>query len=183
MGLRGGRRGCLPSTPQLATGGGDGRARQRLHRGLWQQPGAEGRPGGHDHDSGGTGVLGYGGDGGPASQALLAEPRGLATDARGNVYIADADNHRVWKVDPAGMITSFAGSDVLGGVIGTPVGGILNTRVLRFSPNSADLVIDLFVVDADSQLMPLNPDDLSIPRFIEYSGTAVTTQASVGIGP
>ena len=61
----------------------------------------------------GTGEAGYGGDGGPAYQAQLSSPRGVAADSRGNVYIADAGNHRVRRVDPTGTITNFAGSDVL----------------------------------------------------------------------
>jgi sugar lactone lactonase YvrE len=49
------------------------------------------------------------GDGGPATAARLFFPSGVATDAQGNVYIADADDHRVRKVDPSGTITTVAG--------------------------------------------------------------------------
>ena len=58
----------------------------------------------------GTGVRGFAGDGGPAIQALLDYPRGVAVDASGNLYIADYDNHRIRKVDPSGTITTIAGS-------------------------------------------------------------------------
>ena len=57
---------------------------------------------------------GYGGDGGPATRALLQTPTGLATDARGNLYIADTDNHRVRMVNPVGVITTVAGNGQFG---------------------------------------------------------------------
>jgi autotransporter-associated beta strand protein len=43
-------------------------------------------------------VIGFGGDGGPALTASLGGPSGLATDAAGNLYIADAPNDRIRKV-------------------------------------------------------------------------------------
>ena len=58
----------------------------------------------------GTGDYGFGGDGGPAANALLNEPQGLAVDGSGNLYIADSGNERVRRVDPSGTITTIAGS-------------------------------------------------------------------------
>jgi sugar lactone lactonase YvrE len=58
----------------------------------------------------GTGKLGYGGDGGPATSALLSGPEGLALDGAGNLFIADANNSVIRKVNPAGTITTVAGN-------------------------------------------------------------------------
>ena len=58
----------------------------------------------------GTGEEGFGGDGGPATEAKLNWPTGVAADDDGNVYIADRNNERVRKVDPEGIITTFAGT-------------------------------------------------------------------------
>ena len=58
----------------------------------------------------GTGDPGFSGDGGPATQAGLVGPRGMAVDAIGNVYIADGSDHRIRRVDPDGVITTFAGT-------------------------------------------------------------------------
>ena len=57
---------------------------------------------------------GFGGDGGPATRALLNTPTGLATDARGNLYIADTFNDRVRMVNPVGVITTVAGNGQFG---------------------------------------------------------------------
>jgi hypothetical protein len=56
----------------------------------------------------GTGEQGFGGDGGPATSALLDSPEGIAFDAAGNLYIADSGNHRIREVT-AGVIATLAG--------------------------------------------------------------------------
>jgi len=61
-----------------------------------------------NHFAGGGAMLG---DGGPASAAGLNGPQGVAVDAAGNVFIADAANLRVRRVDAVtGVITTYAGN-------------------------------------------------------------------------
>src|SRR5438270_389125 len=60
------------------------------------------------------GVLGYSGDGGPAKNAALSFPSGIALDAAGNLYFADKGNSRIRKIDPAGIITTVAGTGTTG---------------------------------------------------------------------
>ena len=57
----------------------------------------------------GTGEPGFSGDGGPASEARLADPEYLWMDTAGNLYLTDGDNNRVRKVDRAGIISTIAG--------------------------------------------------------------------------
>jgi hypothetical protein len=61
----------------------------------------------------GTGTPGFGGDGGPATQAQLTGPRDVAVAGDGAFYIADGESHRVRRVDTSGRIATVAG-------IGTP---------------------------------------------------------------
>jgi len=60
----------------------------------------------------GNGVPGFAGDGGPAAQASLNAPSGVAVDLLGNLLIADTGNQRIRKVTPDGMITTVAGNGV-----------------------------------------------------------------------
>ena len=64
----------------------------------------------------GSGSRGYSGDGGQALSAQLSNPRGVAVDSAGNLYIADTSNFRIRKVTPAGIITTVAG----GGTVSIP---------------------------------------------------------------
>jgi len=54
----------------------------------------------------GNGTMGYSGDGGPATAAQLSHPSAVVMDSQGNLFIADAGNGRIRKVDPNGTITT-----------------------------------------------------------------------------
>ena len=60
----------------------------------------------------GNGVEGFGGDGGPATEAQLDFVGAIAVDATGNVYFTDLNTARVRKVDPSGTITTVAGGGI-----------------------------------------------------------------------
>src|SRR5579872_1834764 len=62
----------------------------------------------------GIGFPGFSGDGGPAAQAQLNAPYGVAADSAGNIYIADLGNNRVRKVAPDGSISTVAGTGQAG---------------------------------------------------------------------
>jgi len=94
----------------------------------------------------GDGNWGYGGDGGPATGAQLYDPRGLSLDAAGNLYISDAWNMRIRKVDTSGIITTVAGT----GIEGYDGDGGAATQSQLYFP--ADVAVDaagnLYLADA-----------------------------------
>jgi sugar lactone lactonase YvrE len=70
----------------------------------------------------GTGEKGFAGDGGPALQAKFSLPIGqqghpaahIARSAAGDLYLADTDNNRIRRIDPAGIVSTVAGTGVAG---------------------------------------------------------------------
>ncbi|VAW88823.1 hypothetical protein MNBD_GAMMA17-1284, partial [hydrothermal vent metagenome] len=58
----------------------------------------------------GTGIGGYSGDGGLATEASLAGPRDLAFAPDGSLYFTDTLNHRIRRVAPDGTISTVAGT-------------------------------------------------------------------------
>lgn len=59
----------------------------------------------------GTGEAGFGGDGGPATEALFRQPHSIEIAQDGAIYVADIGNHRLRRIDPTtGNIETFAGT-------------------------------------------------------------------------
>jgi hypothetical protein len=94
----------------------------------------------------GNGTVGFSGDGGPATDAQLDEPEGVAVDAFGNVFIGDALNNRVRQVTPSGTISTLAGNGSQGfsGDGGAPASASL------FFPQglAVDSSDDVFIADS-----------------------------------
>jgi streptogramin lyase len=98
----------------------------------------------------GTGSSGYSGDGGPATSAQLNFPRSVASDASGNLYIADSDNQRIRRVDAnTGVITTVAGTGT-GGYNGDG-GSAVSAEIWNPSGVTLDSAGNLFIADSGNQ--------------------------------
>src|SRR6185369_11256934 len=103
----------------------------------------------------GNGTQGFAGDGGPATDAQLNSPRGLAVDGAGNLFIADVDNHRVRRVSPDGIITTVAGNGSVG-VSGD--GGPATGSPVFPTGVAVDGAGNLFIADPDNGIRKVSRD-------------------------
>jgi sugar lactone lactonase YvrE len=122
----------------------------------------------------------YGGDGGKALDALLQEPRGLAFDAQGNLFIADTLNHRIRQLDAAGNIKTVAGTGTPGYVPdqSTAISSPVN------APRSMAVCPDNSVYFADSNNGYIRAvDSTGKIRTVAGTGRYATTSYIEGPGP
>ena len=117
----------------------------------------------------GTSGNGYAGDGAAATKASLAGPRGVTSDLLGNLYIADANNQRIRRVDPTGLITTIAGNGS-GGFFGD--GG---------PPTQANLRLPAAVMmDPQGNLLVADYANSRIRKVLLYAGYSTLNLNQVG---
>jgi sugar lactone lactonase YvrE len=123
----------------------------------------------------GNGVAGYTGDGGPATSATLNGPTGVAVDASGSIFICDAINNVVRRVDATTQeITTVAGNGTAGyygdGDLAT------NAKLNLSQPLSQQIALDssgnLYIADSNNNRI----------RVVNMQTTAITV-AGVTIQP
>ena len=126
---------------------------------------------------------GFSGDNGPATLARLRAGSGVVADSAGNVYIADAGNHRIRRVAPDGTIGTVAGTGTAGfaGDLGLATNARLN------SPNGLafDGAGNLYVADAgNGRIRKITPDGIitSITQVISVTSVTVDTAGTVYVG-
>jgi trimeric autotransporter adhesin len=94
----------------------------------------------------GTGLGGYSGDGGQATNAEFYSPAGIALDKTGNLYISDIGNSVVRRVDTSGIITTIAGNGSGSGYSGD--GGLAtNAKLSQPEGITVDNTGNLFIAD------------------------------------
>jgi sugar lactone lactonase YvrE len=114
----------------------------------------------------GTGAVGYTATGGAASAASLANPRAVAYDGSGDKFIADAQNHVIREITPAGVITTIAGTGIegYGGDNGAATAALLDTP----TGVAIDSLGDIYIADSHNH------------RIRKVSGGTITTVAGNG---
>ena len=118
----------------------------------------------------GDGYSGFAGDGGPAANAELGDPAGLATDSAGSVYIADPTNMRIRRVTPDGIISTIAGvtKDGYSGDGGPAL------EAQMWSPHgvAVDASGNVYIADTENdvirQLTPANPAIAGVTNAAGY---------------
>jgi hypothetical protein len=111
----------------------------------------------------GIGNPSFSGDGGQAIEAGLNNPRDIAIDSNGNLYIADTGNHRIRKVNAlSGVITNIVGN----GEKGFSEDGI-----------AVDMKLDTpeyLTIDNNDNVIFVDKGNFSIRKLEQNTGTVIT---------
>jgi uncharacterized protein (TIGR03437 family) len=123
----------------------------------------------------GNGNLGNSGDGGPATSASIGAAQGVVVDKAGNIYIADGIFNLIRKVDTKGIISTFAGGNVVDLGDGSPA----TKARLDFGP----AVHAGLAVDDAGNLYIADTGDMRVRKVDAASGTITTVAGnSPGLG-
>lgn len=96
----------------------------------------------------GTGASGFTGNGGPALQATLKGPKGIALDSAGNIYLADTESHTIRKIDAkSGTIEVLVGNGSKGD---GPDGPPLNCQLNRLHGIFVDVDGSVWIGDSEN---------------------------------
>ncbi len=125
----------------------------------------------------GTGEAGYAGDGGPATEAVINQPYGLAIDGNGDMYFAQRFDPAVRKIDGrTGIITTVAGTGEFGY---SGDGGPGNEAMLR-EPNDLHLDGRGGLLIADIQDQRVRRVDLATGIITTFAGTGEKSREGDG---
>src|SRR5436190_6863541 len=129
----------------------------------------------------GTGAIGFGGDGGPATLAILKWPSDVAIDPAGNLIVNDRENCRIRRVDAiTGTIATVAGSGVCENPQGSNPGTLPHDRGPAIS---APLGFpDGVVVDARGNIYFADGHHMRVRKVDAASGVITTVAGNGGLG-
>ncbi len=117
----------------------------------------------------------YGGDGGPAQNAPLTHPIDVVPEPGGGLLIVESVNRRVRRVSPAGVISTIAGTGVLG--VSTGNGGLATNAAVAASSVIRDRAGNIYLADAGSgtvrRIAPNGVISAASPAFGTLGGIAL----------
>ncbi len=142
----------------------------------------------------GNGLAGFSGDNGPAMQARLRSPSGIALGADGSIYLADTGNHRIRRVGTDGVIRTVAGT----GLAGFSGDGVSATAARVTAPQDVALAPDgsLYIAEggASHRIRRVGPDGMistvagiGVAGFSGDGGPAINARlrapSGIALGP
>jgi sugar lactone lactonase YvrE len=116
----------------------------------------------------GNGQWGFGGDNGPATSATLRNPSDVIVKSDGTMFIADAQNNRIRRVSPSGIMTTYAGNGQVG--FGGDGGLAVLAKIYFPTMLSMDGVGNLYITDSRNNRV----------RRVDAVGLTISTAAGNG---
>jgi Ice-binding-like/Putative Ig domain/Dockerin type I domain/NHL repeat len=133
-----------------------------------------------------AGLGGVGSVDGTGSFASFNQPRGVATDSGGNVYVADTGNDTIRKITPAGVVTTLAGvggSEGGGGSVGSVDGTGSFARFNQPSGVATDSAGNIYVADTFNRSIRIGRPGLPDAATIDSSTGNVGTTRQLDTAP
>lgn len=125
------------------------------------------------------GTIGYSGDKGAATSALLNAPTGLAFDSKGNLYIADSGNHVIRKITGT-IITTVAGDYGLGGGYSGDLGPAISAGLNNPTAVALDSKDNLYIAETNSHLVRrVDATSNIITSYVGASGGSTGTSGKL----
>jgi len=119
----------------------------------------------------------FGGDGGPAAQARMHAPSGMARDSASNWYIADSANHRIRKISNSGVIATIAGTGTPG--IKGDNGPALQAELNGPLSVAVDSAGNIYIADTGNNALR----KITSAGLIQTLTTELNTPSYVAVGP
>ncbi|MBD1392952.1 NHL domain-containing protein [Mucilaginibacter glaciei] len=112
---------------------------------------------------------------GVAANASFSNPTGLAIDAAGNLYVAESSNNKIRKITPGGIVSTYAGT----GVIGAKNGSSAEATFNQPSGLTVDGLGNLYVADQGNNLVRKITPDGKVTTLLESSFIEESNSTSV----
>ncbi|CAN1512836.1 NHL_like_1 domain containing protein [Flavobacteriaceae bacterium] len=132
----------------------------------------------------GSGIRGHADDS-IGINAKFSNPRGICSDASGNLFVADSGNQRIRKITSLGAVTTFAGSGMYGDADGTSTVAQFNTPFGICSDVSGNVYVADFY---NNKIRIINPLGVvttfagsSVNGFVNGIGTSAKFDGPIGI--
>ena len=127
----------------------------------------------------GNGKVGSSGDGGLATSASFRNPSAVSIDGAGNIYVADSDNERIRRINPAGVIVTIAGN----GAYGLSGDGGPPTKALLFDPLGVAVSPSGDVYVADTQNDRIRAIFQAAPAFAPLPASVSLRAKAASVSP
>ena len=102
------------------------------------------------------------------TSASFSKPNNLATDAAGNLYVADYNNQKIRKITPQGVVTTLAGNGSIGSVDGTGIAASFSGP----TDLDVDAIGNIFVLEDIGKIRRITPAGVVTTFSFSFASSA-----------
>ncbi|SDR93293.1 NHL repeat-containing protein [Mucilaginibacter mallensis] len=114
---------------------------------------------------------------GTGSDNSFNGPKGVAVDASGNVYVADAGNYSIRKISPAQVVTTLVGNPVQTTIVGTPAGISIDSKGNLYIADQSGRILEI----TTSKILYVLAGSANTAGYVDGTGTAAKFSSPQGL--